>query len=65
MSEWIPVSQVAREYNKHVVTIKRWCVSGFIIHLGFRVRRDPKGQWFLSRNEPEQTTHSKHSALTQ
>jgi len=65
MTEWIPVSKVAREYNKHAMTIKRWCASGFIIHLGFRVRRDPKGQWFLSRIIPEQTSQLKHRRLTQ
>lgn len=44
---WIPVSVVARDYQKHPVTIKRWCSSGFILHLGFRVKRDPKGRWLL------------------
>ncbi len=49
MTEWVPVSRIAREYNKHAVTIKRWCASGFILRLGFRVKKDPKGHWLLSR----------------
>jgi hypothetical protein len=45
--EWIPVSVIAKEYNKNSVTIKRWCSSGFILRLGFRIKRDPKGRWML------------------
>lgn len=48
-TEWVPVSQIAREYQKHPMTIKRWCTSGFILHLGFRIKKDPKGRWLLSR----------------
>lgn len=46
---WVPVSTVAREYNKHAVTIKRWCADGFILRLGFRVKIDPKGRWLLQK----------------
>ena len=49
-NEWVPVSVVAKEYNKTSVTIKRWAATGFILHLGFRVKRDPKGRWLLSRS---------------
>lgn len=51
---WRTVSDVAREYNKHSVTIKRWCATGFIFRLGFIIKRDPKGQWLLRREHPEQ-----------
>lgn len=47
MPAWIPVSEVAREYQKTSITIKRWCASGFILRLGYKVKRDPKGRWFL------------------
>jgi hypothetical protein len=47
MENWKPVSEVAREYNKSPITLKRWALSGFILKLGFRVKRDPKGRWFL------------------
>lgn len=50
MTEWVPVAEVAREYNKSAMTIKRWCADGFILRLGFRVKKDPKGRWLLSRS---------------
>lgn len=53
---WEPVSVVAREYNKHSMTLKRWCKSGFILTLGYRVLCDPKGRWWVER-PPEQRTH--------
>lgn len=62
--QWVPISVVAREYQKHTVTLKRWARTGFILHLGFRVRRDPKGQWFLMKVEPEQPMQSKPTSLT-
>lgn len=49
MTQWLPVSVVAREYNKDSKTIKRWCSSGFILRLGFVIKRDPKGHWLLMR----------------
>jgi ribosomal protein S6 len=63
MSEWTPISQVAKDYNKHVVTLKRWCADGFILRLGFRVKKDPKGRWFLMDVSTEQTVQSKHNPL--
>jgi hypothetical protein len=48
-TKWVPVSEVAKEYSKHPNTIKRWAAEGFILHLGFRVMKDPKGRWLLSR----------------
>jgi hypothetical protein len=64
MSEWVPVSEIARRYGKHSVTIKRWCKDGFILHLGFRIRKDPKGQWFLCETSNEQSEQSKPNGLT-
>jgi len=43
--KWVPVSALAREYQKHPFTIRRWITSGFIFTLGYRVRRDVTGHW--------------------
>jgi hypothetical protein len=64
-NQWVRVSTVAREYNKSAMTIKRWCASGFMFRLGYRVKKDPKGQWLVSQIQPEQTAQPKHSPLTQ
>lgn len=45
---WIPLAYIAREFNKHPFTVRKWCASGFILSLGYRTRRDPKGHWFVA-----------------
>lgn len=47
MSPWIPISQLAKEYQKSRVTIFRWIQSGFIYTLGYEVKRDPTGHWYV------------------
>jgi hypothetical protein len=44
---WIPLSAVAKEYNRHPESIRRWCVSGFLIELGFSIRQDETGHWIV------------------
>ena len=46
---WIPVAQMAREYHKSKDTIKRWIEDGFILQLGYTVKRDPSGYWLIGK----------------
>lgn len=50
---WVPASELAHEYGKTRQTIINWCADGFMLSLGFKVRRDPTGHWLvgLSREE--------------
>jgi hypothetical protein len=42
---WLPASLLADVYSRDVRTIHRWCVEGYFITLGYRLRREPRGQW--------------------
>lgn len=44
---WMPISVVAKEYNRHPESIRRWCENGFLIELGFTIRRDETGHWIV------------------
>ena len=44
---WLPISQVAKEYSRDPESIRRWCLSGFLIELGFAIRRDQTGHWII------------------
>lgn len=47
MNGWIPVSQLAREYNKSKMTIIRWIDNGFLVTLGYRIWRDVSGHYYV------------------
>jgi hypothetical protein len=44
---WIPPSQFALAYDKHPATIRQWCITGFIVEMGYQLKRDVKGHWFI------------------
>jgi len=44
---WVPVSDFAVEFNKNPVTIKHWIANGFLLELGYRVKRDFTGHWII------------------
>jgi len=57
---WLPLSAVAKEFGKSRQTIHLWCQDGFILTLGYRARRTPKGYWLLAKvSNPAQTPLSK------
>jgi hypothetical protein len=57
---WVPISEFAKEYNKHPTTILRWIHNEFIYALGVRVKRDISGYWYIGRLEekPQQPLHT-------
>jgi hypothetical protein len=44
---WLPISAIAREYNRDPESIRRWCLNGFMIELGYTIRRDETGHWIV------------------
>jgi hypothetical protein len=44
---WLPISTVAEIYNRHPESIRRWCVNGFMIELGYMLRQDETGHWIV------------------
>jgi hypothetical protein len=44
------MSQFAREFNKSRCTILRWINTGFIFTLGYDVKRDVTGHWYLRQS---------------
>jgi hypothetical protein len=50
---WVQPSELALEYHKHRNTILQWIKDGFISEqLGFRLRKDTSGYWFIGRQLP-------------
>lgn len=50
---WLPLSIVAKEYNRHPCIMRRWCINGFFIELGYRVRRGEKGSWYVGATDEQ------------
>jgi hypothetical protein len=44
---WLPLSAIAREYQKSAKQIRLWARDGLLIEIGFMVRRDPTGHWII------------------
>jgi hypothetical protein len=44
---WLTIADVARRVGKTRQTVHNWVVSGFILTLGYRVKRDYTGYWLL------------------
>ena len=63
----LTITEVAREFNKTRKTIHEWCQSGFILQLGYTVRRDATGHWFLTpppSTKPVATQNPPSNSLT-
>ena len=65
---WLDTEEFAIRQCKGGSTIRRWCNSGFIVELGFLLRRDPKGYWQigipLQHQAYAQFAHSTPTFLT-
>ena len=44
---WVTPPRLAVEFNKTEMTMRRWCYSGFILSLGYLLRREPRGRWLI------------------
>jgi hypothetical protein len=44
---WVPVSVIAAEYQRTPQMIRNWVRSGFIVEIGFSVRRDVTGHFII------------------
>jgi hypothetical protein len=44
---WLPVSAIAREYQKSPQMIRNWVKSGFILEIGYVVKRDVTGHFII------------------
>jgi len=44
---WLPISAIAREYQKTPQMIRNWVRSGFILEIGYSVRRDVTGHFII------------------
>lgn len=49
---WYRMSEVARYFGKSQMTIWKWCTDGFILTLGYRLRHDRNGRWFIGTQLP-------------
>lgn len=49
---WVPITVIAVEYKRSPEFIRRWCVSGFILELGYSLRRDLDGRWLVGVPQP-------------
>lgn len=48
---WYTTTEFAIEMGKSVQTINRWVLSGFIVQLGHKLRRDETGHWYIGVQE--------------
>lgn len=44
---WVPISVIAKEYGKSPRMIRKWVHSGFILEIGYFVRRDITGHFII------------------
>lgn len=44
---WMSPPRLGKLFNKHGDTIRIWCHSGFILTLGYKLKRDPKGHYLI------------------
>jgi hypothetical protein len=45
--KWVPLSVIAIEYNRVPAAIRQWCSNGFILELGYSLRKDSTGHWIV------------------
>jgi len=53
---WLSPTELATEYNKTRITIYRWCSSGFILTLGYRLKREANRRYSIGVPVPEYST---------
>ena len=44
---WVPVSVIATEYQRTPQMIRNWVKSGFIVEIGFSVKKDVTGHYII------------------
>lgn len=47
---WVPISSLAEEYHKSKCTIWRWISDGFLVQLGYCIKREPGGYWYAGKH---------------
>lgn len=65
MIVWLPISELAVEYNRTPRLMRIWCANGFLIELGFRVRRDETGHWIVGVPEPVYQTFKQKAEIAE
>jgi len=52
---WVSMTEIARLYGKQRMSVYRWCVEGYLIELGYKLKREPKNRWLIGvpPNHPE------------
>jgi hypothetical protein len=53
---WLSISAFARVYSRDTRTIRRWCTDGYVLTLGYRLRRECRGQWRIGVPSDEYRT---------
>lgn len=54
---WLDVPEFARKQQKARTTIYEWCASGFVVELGYVIRKDVTGHWRIGI-PPEHSAYS-------
>jgi len=68
---WVPVAEIAAEYQRTPQMIRNWVKSGFIVEIGFSVRKDITGHYIIGvptseyRNFSKQRAQSRETNLLQ
>jgi hypothetical protein len=61
---WLPANAIALEYNRSPRLIRVWCTNGFLIELGYRVRRDETGHWIVGVPLPKFEAFEKKAEIS-
>ena len=46
---WVSAQEFADEYHKSRGTIGNWIETGYILQMGFRLKRDISGFWLIGK----------------
>ena len=61
---WVPASEVAIEFGRVPRTMRRWCDTGYVLNLGYRIKRDQTGHWLVGVPTEEYRTFKTYRART-
>jgi hypothetical protein len=58
---WIPLSALAEEYQKSIRVMQYWASNGFLLELGYSLKRDATRHWIVGVKDSEFVKFAKNT----